>query len=282
MLARLHRIARCIRRLPGLKDRTGLWDLLRGPYHCVLNLGGGVEIFPGEAVKCRIPAEYSGRDWETYEAPAVRLAADWARRYQNGLFLDIGSSVGFFSTAVLFANPAAETIAFDSDLASLATTRRFCRFAAGTPQLVYGFVTASGSGKTLDQALRQTRAALTAAKPSGSPGTTRYVCVEDPGTDDIPRNTLDDLFMAEPENDRPLLIKCDVEGAELLVLRGAVGLLSRCRPVLLLSVHPAALPQHGHSKDDVIALLRRLDYRVSTVSVDHEEHWWCTPGPIAS
>lgn len=66
-----------------------------------------------------------------------------------------------------------------------------------------------------------------------------------------------------------------VEGAELLVLRGAETFLRRVSPVLSLSVHPPALPGYGHSKADVEAFLKRLCYEVRVLAVDHEEHWWC-------
>ena len=45
--------------------------------------------------------------------------------------------------------------------------------------------------------------------------------------------------MAREPATRPALVKIDVEGAELAVLRGAVGLLAAARPVLLLEVDDA-------------------------------------------
>ena len=93
----------------------------------------------------------------------------------------------------------------------------------------------------------------------------------------IPTRRLDDL-MAESTFERgSVLIKCDVEGAELLVLRGASGFLRRVSPVLALSVHPAALPSYGHLKPDVVRYLEKERYVVRLLSVDHEEHWWCEP-----
>jgi FkbM family methyltransferase len=275
MISGVRRVARHIRHLPGLKNWDGLWDTVRGPYQRFLNAGGGVDIVVSNTVTIRIPAEFAGGEWDAYEPASIRLAADWAREHRNGLFLDIGSAAGIFSTVVLFANPDTEVIAFDSDLASLAQTRRFCRHASGTLRLVYGFVADAGSQATLVEAVASTELELIRANPSGDVGTTRYVCIEDAGFADIPRNTLDDLFDDATLDERPILIKCDVEGAELLVLRGADGL--HHRPDLLLSVHPPALPQHGHTPDDVRAFLERLQYRISVVAIDHEEHWWCRP-----
>ena len=59
----------------------------------------------------------------------------------------------------------------------------------------------------------------------------------------------------------PDLIKLDVEGAELLALRGAGEWLARRRGLLLLEVHPWSLGQLGAAPDDVFALLRDAGWR---------------------
>lgn len=58
----------------------------------------------------------------------------------------------------------------------------------------------------------------------------------------------------------PHFIKMDVEGAELLALRGALRCLALHRPTVLLSVHSTRL------RDDCGALLRTLDYRIESGS----------------
>ena len=65
----------------------------------------------------------------------------------------------------------------------------------------------------------------------------------------------------------PDVIKIDVEGAELLVLRGAKSTLARHRPMLFLSVHPAHLEAMGQSIDELADLLRELGYE--THDADH-------------
>src|SRR5271170_3504209 len=74
---------------------------------------------------------------------------------------------------------------------------------------------------------------------------------------------------------RPILIKCDVEGAELMVLDGARHLLTSHHPALLLSVHHSMLPDYESIKEDVAKFLEALGYIIDIVSIDHEEHWWC-------
>ena len=60
---------------------------------------------------------------------------------------------------------------------------------------------------------------------------------------------------------RPDLVKIDVEGAELLVLRGAAKLLGESCPTIILAVHPYWLPK-GHSSQQIFELLTRYGYSV--------------------
>jgi len=58
---------------------------------------------------------------------------------------------------------------------------------------------------------------------------------------------------------RPNLVKIDVEGAELLVLRGAGELLSESYPTIILAVHPFWLPT-GQSSQQIVELLKGYGY----------------------
>jgi len=60
-------------------------------------------------------------------------------------------------------------------------------------------------------------------------------------------------------NQKPDLVKIDVEGAELLVLRGAATLLRESHPTIILAVHPSWLPK-GHSSHQIFELLTRYGY----------------------
>jgi FkbM family methyltransferase len=55
-------------------------------------------------------------------------------------------------------------------------------------------------------------------------------------------------------------LKCDVEGAELAVLRGAAGLLELHHPVLHLEVYPAWTRDFGYGPGEIADLARGLGY----------------------
>jgi FkbM family methyltransferase len=62
---------------------------------------------------------------------------------------------------------------------------------------------------------------------------------------------------------RPAVIKIDVEGAELQVLRGALGTLTRHRPIIIFEHGSGSAETYGTSPADVFTLLRdEADYRI--------------------
>lgn len=59
----------------------------------------------------------------------------------------------------------------------------------------------------------------------------------------------------------PDIIKIDVEGAELEVLKGAKNILKREKPVIFIEIHPESLKNDfNSSKKEIIAFLKNLGY----------------------
>jgi FkbM family methyltransferase len=56
-------------------------------------------------------------------------------------------------------------------------------------------------------------------------------------------------------------IKCDVEGAELLVLRGGRSTLRRCRPKIFLEIEERWTSSFGWTGSDVVRFLQEIGYR---------------------
>jgi len=56
------------------------------------------------------------------------------------------------------------------------------------------------------------------------------------------------------------LVKLDVEGAELMVLKGGLGFLSRTGPMIVFEANPETSQAFGYHPDDIIALLRDAGY----------------------
>lgn len=60
----------------------------------------------------------------------------------------------------------------------------------------------------------------------------------------------------------PDVIKIDVEGSELQVLKGAQTILKESNPSIFLSVHPSHLEAMGQSVKDIEEFLNKLGYQV--------------------
>ena len=219
--------------------------------------GVGVRISIGNTVTACIPPEFCGSDWDFDQCETVSALVNWLATNPGAVILDVGCSTGVFAVAALFADPNCEVIAFDSDTASLKATRRVTRFASGNRlRLVRGLVTDRAPDTSLATALAATEEELTRTAEGGAPGTTQYICLNTPEAVGLPVYTLDALLASSALMERPLLLKCDVEGAEAHVLRGARITLQANHPTLLLSVHPPALPTYGSSEAEVRSFLK--------------------------
>ena len=73
--------------------------------------------------------------------------------------------------------------------------------------------------------------------------------------------TLDD-FSATANFLRLDLIKCDTEGAELLVFQGGRHLIERFLPVILTEIDVNNLARNGQKPSDIVDFFHALDYRL--------------------
>jgi len=79
---------------------------------------------------------------------------------------------------------------------------------------------------------------------------------------DVQVSTLDEELAGRD----PLIVKIDVEGAELAVLEGAGELLARARPVLIFEHVPEATALYGDAPEGIWDLLADARYRIMTVT----------------
>jgi FkbM family methyltransferase len=81
-----------------------------------------------------------------------------------------------------------------------------------------------------------------------------------------------DGFCAERGIGRVDFIRMDIEGAELMALRGARAVLDRDKPSVLLEIHPAMLAaRFGGTAEQVVELFARRGYRMFALNGDRLE-----------
>lgn len=71
---------------------------------------------------------------------------------------------------------------------------------------------------------------------------------------------LDDFF--KNRTVKPNIIKIDVEGAEMNVLKGMKNLIKSYKPNLFLEIHPDILPKFNSSAEEVISYLKEKGYKI--------------------
>lgn len=89
-------------------------------------------------------------------------------------------------------------------------------------------------------------------------------------TDTTPQATIDYLAT---KFKRPTHITMDIEGSELVALRGAVNTMRNYRPYVWVSVHPDPLKDfYCQNPEEVYSLMESLEYRRIFLTFDHESH----------
>lgn len=273
-------IDNAVRHHNALGQQPWLRNLLRRPYHAFLRLNArGYSLHLGGAIQVQVPPEYASKLMEDYEKEEFAQIVAWGRAHPGGLVVDVGCSQGYMSCAALFSEPTLEVLAIDTDLNSLQTAGRLCRYASGSRLHRVQAMVAATSTTPLPwpAAKAQTEVALTDPRITGDPGTHRYLNLDAPEAAGIAKYRLDDLLVEELAGPRPLLVKCDVEGAEYEVLAGAEALMRQRKLPIVLSVHPGKLEKMGRSVQAVVDLLSSRGYGYHEFAVDHEHHWLCTP-----
>lgn len=70
----------------------------------------------------------------------------------------------------------------------------------------------------------------------------------------------------------PQLVKCDVEGAELMVVQGGEQTLSKAQPVILIELLRKWAEKFGYHPNDVLALLAGYGYSAFTLGTNGLQH----------
>jgi hypothetical protein len=81
--------------------------------------------------------------------------------------------------------------------------------------------------------------------------------------------TLDQLVQGK-SGPRPALVKIDVQGAEMMVLKGAGGILRQAAPALFIELQEAGLNSFGSSIAEILGYLSGYGY---------EPYWLARSGP---
>jgi FkbM family methyltransferase len=171
------------------------------------------------------------------------------------VFVDVGAHVGYFSLkAAKAVGPQGRVLAVEPNPETLKVLRANVEANRDAMITVYP-VACSESDGFLD--LFAAARANTGASSLSKANAMHYGPVVN--SYHVPTRRLDDL-VRDSGVTRVDFVKIDVEGAELLVLKGAVATLDKFHPVLTIEMEPEQLKSMGATTDDVKQLLSAHGY----------------------
>jgi len=250
MLTTLGRIARTARRL-------GLGDVLAATRDFLDRIPLALGRPPLRTTVAGVPL----RGYLRHRSLLAEMARDTYERLPRSAFLDgldgadivvdVGAHVGFYTLLAATRNPSARVIAVEPDPYNLAALRANVR-RAGVSNVE--IVPAAVSDRTGHAPFQQSLGTIGSSLISrDGTGPSRQIEVETTTVDSLVGSTAG----------RTLLVKLDVEGAELLAVRGAVSAFREAAVVTaLLELNPRALEDSGASQDELLRELYDLDLSV--------------------
>jgi FkbM family methyltransferase len=262
----LRRSAQSIRHAPGLRRFGALWERLRVPYRRILirlaDRNGLPVTIGGQTM--RLAPDVVNLNWETVEVESYRAFAEAIA--PGDVIFDVGAHFGTYTLiGAARGGPDTLVVAYEPcDLTRQYLMRHLRWNGAERQVLVRPVCCGSASGSV-----------AFFHRPGRPEGINGLLPHEDLVQTTVRQTTLD--REVEELGLVPALIKIDVEGAELDVLKGAARVLDVHRPRVLVSLHPKRLAQVGADCETVLAWLRAHRYQADVVGEDQEIHVLARP-----
>jgi FkbM family methyltransferase len=163
--------------------------------------------------------------------------------------IDVGAHIGYYS--LLCASIAQSVICFEVNSEAIAALEENIELNGFTNVVIIQKALFSRNGY-----LQFDRDQIKVLEKAAE-GKTSVECVR-----------LDDLTALKQVPAHADFIKIDVEGAELDVLCGARDFICASRPRLIVEVHSGKLPDFGHSAEETLAELQKLEYAITPIDTD--------------
>lgn len=218
-------------------------------------------------LRSHLPARFGGRPIYISPANALRFLAPGDAKFDpfllwmvdrfvepQSVVWDIGANGGVFS--MLAATKARTVIAFEPDPFNGAIIRRT---VAANPDLDIRLAQVALADHVGSANLNIPKRGRSVSSIDGVPMGSQSGGLRTSIT--VPLTTVDDCLGDAPA---PAFIKCDVEGAEAMMLRGARSLLNDVRPVICMEIR-------HYTCDEVGRELRTAGYRILTADDDAKE-----------
>jgi len=168
--------------------------------------------------------------------------------------LDVGANIGLMSVPLLASRPKVKILSFEASVGTvrfLSRTRDESDFRERWEIAPKAVGSAAGTAEFHAGALEV--GAYDGLKSTGRAAIESVMKVE---------VTTIDLEWRQRGCPNISVIKVDVEGAEYDVLLGATECVARCRPAIVVEWSPKNIGAYGRTMEDLLAIAKRLGYRI--------------------
>jgi FkbM family methyltransferase len=176
--------------------------------------------------------------------------------HEDDVFFDIGANVGLISIPIVKRFPGMTVFAFEP--------------VRKTRDLLYQNITKNRVAARFQVFPLAISDANGTCRISSTLGSSNFILGDDSKevSSEVVEQVTFDSFVEANEIARCNFIKCDVEGAELLFLRGARNSIQRFRPFLFLEIQEVSTRKFHYSPTEIFQFLQRFGY--SYVRINQE------------
>lgn len=169
----------------------------------------------------------------------------------KNVVFDVGSNIGWYAINILLQKKGADVYCFEPIKSSYSyLIKNFCLNKL-SPEKIYNFGLSDKNKKVKFYFDIECAMASSMSNLRESETTMTEVC-------QVKR--MDDFVSKLPSFKKLDFIKCDVEGAELLVFRGGLETIKKCKPIIFTEMLRKWSKKFGYHPDDIINLLSKLGY----------------------
>ncbi len=270
------RVARNIRHSKLLRSADALWDVIRPLYKSMLGLfRRGVSVEVEGLGRILLHPAFMNEEIDPLELSMLRKF--YSVLEKDSCLFDVGASIGLHSMiAGNVLGDGASLHAFEPDLPSCQRfwTHTEIMRSSLPVSLMRCFLSDECNMEANEQAFQDLQFEHLQKHFSdaelGSSTKHLYLDKRSDAEQEIPQLTLDayvEVFSCKPD-----IVKCDIEGAELLFLKGAEQTLRTYKPKLFISLHPELISNFAYDEEAFYEFLRKLGYKWEILNEVGETH----------
>lgn len=215
-------------------------------------LGFDLLYSPGTSLIDRI------RFGQIYEPNVTTAIIRELQKIDNPVIIDIGSNIGLISLNILKFYPNTKIYAFEPGPHQHKLFSKTIEINNLNESVqLYDIALSNNNGEAVFNIHQAKHASGDGFKNTERAGKTKKIKVQVRKLDN---------WWEEANKPKINIIKIDTEGAELLVLKGAINLLNEIRPIILMEISALNLKVYEYNEKDVLIFLKSHGYILKTIA----------------